>query len=157
MSSYSSPSGFQLPQTAPEPIRHFHEIWFSKAGNRLPRYSDFDFSDLISEFEFLAYIAYDRHRKAFIWSDFAAPEKWPFGPPIRNKPIAEVIPPQSAKRVIAAFEEAVDCAQPDYREVIHWMYGKPSLSMVRFAAPLDSEAGGDLFVLWHVVEAAQSE
>lgn len=152
MNSHMSPSSFQLPDKAHPRIREFHGLWLEKAQDGLPQSSDFDIGALSSEYPLLARIGVEGPERQLIWRDFAATKPWPFGPPVKNRPVVESVPPLSIKRVINAFEETLASGIPDYFETTSWWHGGRTVSLARLVAPLAADAGRELIALWEVME-----
>jgi hypothetical protein len=153
MNNHMSPSVFQLPDDAHPRLREFHDLWLEKAQGGLPKSSDFDIGALSNSYPLLALIGVEGPDRQLVWRDFAATQHWPFGPPVRNRPVLESVPPLSIKRVITAFEETLESGIPDYFETTSWWHGGHTVSLARLVVPLAAEAGRELIALWEVMEA----
>lgn len=156
MNASPPPSSFELPGHAPERIRRFHEIWLEKTDGKLPDASLFDVTELSADFPLLARICVEGPDQELHWRDLADHQKWPFGPPVKDRPVVEAVPPRSVKRVIAAFQETLESGIPDYFETTSWFHGGRSLSLARLVAPLAAGSGRELIALWEVMEPPTS-
>ena len=152
MNSHMSPSSFQLPDKAHPRLREFHGRWLEKAQGGLPQSSDFDIDALSNAYPLLARIGVEGPERQLVWRDFAATQHWPFGPPVKNRPVLECVPKLSIKRVITAFEETLASGIPDYFETTSWLHGGHTVSLARLVAPLAAGAGRELIALWEVME-----
>lgn len=152
MNSHLPHDRFQLPVKAHPNIRRFHDLWLEKAGDGLPKSSDFDIDALSDQYPLLARIGVDAPGEPLIWREFAATKSWPFGPPVQNRPVQESVPPLSIKRVITSFEETLASGIPDYFETTSWWHGGRTVSMARLAAPVIAATGRELIALWETME-----
>ncbi|MDP2120334.1 MAG: hypothetical protein Q8K28_10560 [Hoeflea sp.] len=123
-----------------------------KAAGALPDASHFDVGQLSADFPLLARIGAMGPDQKLHWRDFTDAEHWPFGPPVRDRPVAETIPPLSIKRVVSAFRETLESGIPDYFETTSWMHGGRTVSLARLVAPIAAGAGRELIALWEVME-----
>ncbi|WP_210165726.1 hypothetical protein [Hoeflea sp. BAL378] len=150
MNGQTNPSAFELPANAPQRIRRFHDLWIEKGAGALPDASHFDVAELGADFPLLARIGVDG--QTLIWRDFVHTQSWPFGPPVKDAPVEGSVPPLSVKRVLAAFQETLESAIPDYFETTSWMQGGRTVSLARLVAPLTTGAGRELIALWEIME-----
>lgn len=152
MNSHISPEGIPLPRNVHPRIRSFHDLWIEKAGDGLPKSSDFVFSELSAEYPLLARIGVEGPDQTLVWLELAATGRWPFGTPVEGRPVMESVPPLSIKRVTASFRETLASGVPDYFETTSWMHGGRTVSLARLVAPVAAETGRELIALWTVME-----
>lgn len=143
---------FQLPVNASQRIRSFHEFWLAKAGGDLPLSSEFDLAALSDEYPLMARIGVEGPERTLVWREFSAGGTWPFGPPVKNGPVADSVPPLSVRRVLSAFKETLESGIPDYFETTSWLHGGRTVSLARLVAPIAAGAGRELIALWEIIE-----
>ena len=147
-----TPSSFELPDNAPARIRQFHDLWMEKAAGSLPDAAHFDLKVLGADYPLLARIGVEGPDRKLHWREFTEAPHWPFGPPVRDRPVAESIPPLSVKRVVNAFKETLESGIPDYFETTSWLQGGRTVSLARLVAPIAAGAGRELIALWEIME-----
>lgn len=147
-----SPSDFRLPDGAHPRICSFLKFWLNACDGGLPNSTDFDVTTLSAEYPLLACIAAVEPEQTLIWRDISAAARWPFGVPVKGRPVQESVPPLSVKRVLSAFRETLVNGTPDYFETTSWMYGGRSLSLARLVAPVMAGAGRELVAVWEILE-----
>ena len=152
MNSHMSPSMFELPDKAHPRLREFHGLWLEKARGGLPHISDFHIGTLSDTHPLLAHIGVEGPERQLVWRDLAASQPWPFGPPVKGRPVMESVPRLSIKRVINAFEETLASGIPDYYETTSWLHGGHTVSLARLVTPLVTETGREMIALWEVME-----
>lgn len=145
-------SDFELPESAPDPIRRFYKLWCAKALDGLPHSSDFDIAEMSAEYPLLARIGFGSDGRTLIWLELSSGQRWPFGAPQRNGPVADSVPPLSIKRVLGSFNEALSIGIPDYFETTSWLCNGHSMSLARLVVPLAANAGRELIALWHLID-----
>ncbi len=143
---------FELPDHAPARIRQFHDLWMEKAAGDLPDASHFDVASLSDDYPLLARIGAEGPDQQLHWRDITQTKDWPFGPPVKDGPVAESIPPLSVKRVVSAFRETLESGIPDYFETTSWLQGGRTVSLARLVAPVAAGAERELIALWEIME-----
>ncbi|MEQ8479443.1 MAG: hypothetical protein RIC18_02215 [Hoeflea sp.] len=148
---------FQLPDSAPERIRDFHALWLAKASGDVPDALDFDVGVLSAQYPLLARIGTAGAGSELVWRDVAEADHWPFGTPVKGRPVAESVPPlMSVTRAINSFEETLASGVPDYFETTSWLYGGRTSLMARLVAPLAVGDGRELIALWEVIDPTKA-
>ncbi|MBC7283765.1 hypothetical protein [Hoeflea sp.] len=123
-----------------------------KAQGNLPDAADFDVATLGADYPLLARIGAEGPDAKLHWRDITQTQDWPFGPPVKDRPVAETIPPLSVKRVVSAFRETLESGIPDYFETTSWLQGGRTVSLARLVAPIAAGAGRELIALWEIME-----
>lgn len=141
-------SGFQLPESAGERIRAFHDDWLQAAESGMPPASRFDIAALSADFALLARIGLEEATETLVWREVAPAERWPFGRPVAGRSVAESVPPSSLNRAIASFRAAMETRMPDYFETTSWMHGGQTVSLARLVLPVAAAMDVELLALW---------
>lgn len=152
------PYEFSLPETAPDPVKAFMELWMERADASLPRASDFDLAQLADDFPHLARIGDPEGAGTdLFWRDCVTVKAWPFAQPVVGRPLSESLPAHSVARVHAAFREVITTAMPSYSEITTWLNDGGELALGRLTIPVVGEAGDiELLALWVVLGDEQT-
>jgi hypothetical protein len=156
MNSHIPSSQFELSAKVHPRIRSFHALWLEKANGKLPDSADFDVAALSTDYPLLARIGVEGPEQTLVWRELAVTKRWPFGPPVIGRPVAESVPPLSIKRVMNSFRETLVNGLPDYFETTSWWHGGRTVSLARLVAPLSAGVGRELIALWEVMEPPSS-
>jgi len=152
VNSHISSAGFELPHSAPQRIRDFNALWHDLAEGDLPQSTDFDVVELSTDYPLLVRIRLEGPKNTLVLDDIAVTDHWPFQTPVKGKLLADFIPEHSKKRVLGAFEEALENGIPTYYETTSWLHGGQIVSLARLVVPLAAGEGRELIALWDVME-----